>query len=315
MSNIEHLVISSTLDYGTDYICYEMMSRGLCYLRLNRDQFSDYDICYDLSADTLHIDSDGRHYEVDPGTLRSIYFRAPVFVRTNAPRSIESQLYRSQWSSFLRNLMVFDGPKWVNHPRETFVAESKALQLRVARRVGLTIPETWVTNCIPALRSDGPFVAKALDTALFYEEEQELFTYSSVVTDDELNKADLRMAPVILQTYLADKIDLRVTVVGTRVFAVQILRDGYGIEGDWRKTPKEELVYRPISLPGDLENKLLLLMQSLGLVYGGIDLIYSGGQYYFIEVNPTGEWCWLAESSDLPIQKAIVDCLEEQDVE
>ena len=34
------------------------------------------------------------------------------------------------------------------------------------------------------------------------------------------------------------------------------------------------------------------------------------GEYYFIEVNPTGEWGWLVHTAGFEIQKAIVDALE-----
>ena len=30
-------------------------------------------------------------------------------------------------------------------------------------------------------------------------------------------------------------------------------------------------------------------------------------KYYFIEVNPTGEWGWLSSGCNIPIEKAIVE--------
>ena len=48
-------------------------------------------------------------------------------------------------------------------------------------------------------------------------------------------------------------------------------------------------------------------MDKLKLVFGGIDLIISNNKYYFIEVNPTGEWGWLSSGCNIPIEKAIVE--------
>lgn len=46
-------------------------------------------------------------------------------------------------------------------------------------------------------------------------------------------------------------------------------------------------------------------MYELNLNFGGIDLVYSNGRYYFIEVNPTGEWGWLEVKTDMKISSAI----------
>jgi glutathione synthase/RimK-type ligase-like ATP-grasp enzyme len=52
-------------------------------------------------------------------------------------------------------------------------------------------------------------------------------------------------------------------------------------------------------------------MHRLGLDFGAIDLAYSKDtkEYYFLEVNPAGQWLWLEEELGLPITKALVDYL------
>ena len=50
-------------------------------------------------------------------------------------------------------------------------------------------------------------------------------------------------------------------------------------------------------------------MKQLNLTFGGIDLALVGNKFYFIEVNPTGEWGWLTSCVKLPIDKAIVNTL------
>ena len=51
-------------------------------------------------------------------------------------------------------------------------------------------------------------------------------------------------------------------------------------------------------------------MDELGLTFGGIDLALCGDEFYFIEVNPTGEWGWLVKTAGHEIHKAIADYLE-----
>ena len=53
---------------------------------------------------------------------------------------------------------------------------------------------------------------------------------------------------------------------------------------------KDNLEYTPVELPRIVKQKLLELMRNLDLSFGGIDFALVGDVYYFIEINPTGEW-------------------------
>lgn len=156
------------------------------------------------------------------------------------------------------------------------------------------------------MESDKKYIVKSLDTALFYDMEnnKEMFTYSNVVSGSELNEYDLTSAPIFIQEFLNPKIDCRVTYVQGKLFPVKILQNGKGLYGDWRMR-KEELEYIPFQLPTYVENAIHKLMKKLELNFGGIDLAIVSGEYYFIEVNPTGEWGWLEVKTGTNISKTI----------
>lgn len=308
MNKIEYLILSSSIDFSTDLICYELHKRNKRFLRLNRDYFRKYEILYSLQESTMFVKIDEMEYSISNDTIKGIYFRAPVFLRSHKKYNLNEQLYRSQWSSFIRNLISFDKAKWINHPVSTYQAENKMYQLKCAKEIGLNVPKTYIGNVLPQhISSCTNYIVKSLDTALFYSDSQELFTYSSIVNGEELLDANIKDAPIILQECLEDKQDLRVTVVGDKLFSISITNKGKNIYGDWRKISKNDLVYKEINLPKDIATKILKLMKQLGLVFGGVDLAVMDNKYYFIEVNPTGEWGWLSSGSDMPVDKAIVD--------
>lgn len=308
MNDIEYLVISSSIDYSTDLVCFELFERKKRYLRLNRDKFEEYEIIFSLQERKMSIKMEDSFYTVKNDSLKGVFFRAPVFLRSHKKYSVNEQLYRSQWSSFIRNLIVFDKAKWINHPVKTYCAENKLYQLQCAQNVGLLTPRTFVGNTLPQdITPANKYIVKSLDTALFYDESQEYFTYSSVVGGNELVESNIKGAPIILQEFLGDKRDIRVTVIGNKLFPIGITKNGENIYGDWRKNAKEELQYIPETLPDDISNNIIKLMNKLGLLFGGVDLAFSDGQYYFIEVNPTGEWGWLSQYSAIPLEKAIVN--------
>lgn len=92
-------------------------------------------------------------------------------------------------------------------------------------------------------------------------------------------------------------------------YAVRILLNGKGVEGDWRRI-KNDIEFVPFLLPEEIVEKCVNILKSLGLCFGGIDLIESEGRYFFLEVNPTGEWGWLVNSARLRIPETICDFLE-----
>lgn len=297
------------MDYSTDLICIELEQSGICYLRVNRDNFNSYKVEYSLSTEQLIISHNGISYLVSEKYLRSVYFRAPVFLRTSGKCfPLETQVFKTQWSAFIRNLIVFSA-KWVNHPVDTYRAENKMLQLLTAKHCGLYTPNTIITNSPEKLEDSVRYVSKALDTALFYEGRNEMFCYSEVVSGKELKEYDLSIAPIIIQEFLDKKVDIRVTVVADRMFPVAITKGSQAIYGDWRKTKKDELRYSSITLPREVETAIFRLMHELNLKFAGIDLALVDKKYYFIEANPTGEWAWLTNDTDRQIEKAIVSTL------
>ena len=311
MNSVDHLILSTTIDYSTDLICAELEKRGLKYLRMNRDHFSKYDILCHLQENVINVKLEDIWYELTPKALKSIYFRAPVFLRsTGKAYTLEEQLKRSQWSSFIRNLIILDDSLWINHPVAVYRAENKLYQLKIASECGMNVPDTYVGNSLPTnIVPEKAYIVKSLDTALFYDNGKEMFTYSTTISGQELMNSEIKSAPIILQEYLADKVDFRVTFINGHIYPVAIKKRGEPIYGDWRMNKKEDLEYKLVELPLTLKSKIINLMDALKLTFGGLDFALVDDTYYFIEVNPTGEWGWLASSVGLPIDKAIVDCM------
>ena len=310
MNNIRVLIISSSIDYSTDLICIELENRKIPYFRLNRDQFHLFNISLNVEKLTLTMEVGYNVYVFKNEYCNAIYFRAPVFLRTlNKMYPLDEQVYKSQWNAFIRNLIIFDKINWMNNPVYTYRAENKIYQLAKAAEVGLCTPKTVAGNVSPELEKDKRYIVKSIDTAIFNEKDTEMFMYSMVLTGREIMESELSLAPVFIQEYLKNKVDIRVTYISGKIYPVKILSDEKGIDGDWRRLDKETLQYIPCKIPRETEQMLYQLMKTLKLDFGGIDLIKSNNRMYFIEVNPTGEWGWLQTTANLKINKAIVDNL------
>lgn len=305
------LILTSIYDFSVDLVIRQLEEDGVNYFRLNKESVTDYRINIDPISKELCISGLGTEIQIKE--ITSIWYRLPVFLRNtpNKVLSLEEQLSRSQWSAFFRGLMVFDESFWVNWPASTYSAESKPYQLMVASRIGFLTPNTHIGNDYQKLKIvDKKIIVKSLDTLLLRENNDCLFAYTSHIDPSGLTDQNVYYAPLTSQSYLQPKIDIRVTVIGNTLYSVQILSNGKGISDDWRLLKKEELEYIDIDLPLDIQNKCILLLKELKLVYGAIDLIKCENAYYFIEINPTGEWGWLS-SHERPIEKDLAKLLSD----
>ena len=51
-------------------------------------------------------------------------------------------------------------------------------------------------------------------------------------------------------------------------------------------------------------------MKALNLHFGAVDLVLTpDDQYYFLEINPNGQWLWLEDKLEFPISDKIVEWL------
>jgi hypothetical protein len=51
--------------------------------------------------------------------------------------------------------------------------------------------------------------------------------------------------------------------------------------------------YSPEALPAEVKNALHALARSYGLRFAAVDMMVASTGWYFLEVNPNGQWAWL----------------------
>lgn len=203
-----------------------------------------------------------------------------------------------------------DAP-WINPRGADEAAHRKPLQWTQAVAVGLTLPPTCVTTSPDAARAfcdahrgDGvvfkPFLASIED-----------WRETRLVQAEDLQRLELvRLAPVIFQRCIQG-VDLRVTVIGDAIFAAEIDARDSDYPTDMRMVIGQAKI-RAVELPASLAERLRALMRRLGLVYGAIDLKQDArGDYYFLEVNPAGQWLFAESRAGLAITQAHADALRQ----
>ncbi len=254
------------------------------------------------------------------GSVSSIWNRRPGkpfdFVAQGQRPSMAVQQFASdQWFACLEAVELLPDALWVNHPVANARMESKVRQLHQAAEMGFSVPKTLITNRLEDVRAfcaaeGGRLVAKALYSPLIEESNQDYFVFSNIVTASDLrDEAGIEISPTIFQEVLAPKADYRVTVIGENVFPVRITSDSPVQPLDWR-TRGNDVNYARCELPPDVAELCRTFVKSSKLVFGAIDLVEHDGRFYFLEINPNGEWGWLEKTVGVPIASALCDLLQ-----
>ena len=114
--------------------------------------------------------------------------------------------------------------------------------------------------------------------------------FTSLVQSGDLEHLEsLKLAPVTFQDYIDKVSDVRVTIVDENIFAAEILsQESESSKIDWRATDSPDLKHIKHELPEEIIDLCLLLVKTLGLKFGAIDLALTHeGSYVFFEIKST----------------------------
>lgn len=313
------LVLTQRVDFTADFVIRVLNARGVNLLRVDTSEFP-----IELAAGAIHDGSGWKGTltlgprQLDLARVCSVWYRRPTaFVLptelTEVERSFALGEARMGLGGLLRSL---DAP-WVNHPERQATCNFKIYQLKVATEVGLETPRTLLTNRPEDLRAfydecDGNIICKPLSNPQLRSPDGMHVLYTNRVSSADLEDAHrVRSTANLFQAYVPKAFELRVTIIGDEIYCAELhSQHSDAAKIDWRMG-QSELRYAEHELPDYVLESLRLLMRELGLVYGAIDLIVTpDGRYVFLEINPGGQFGWLANELGFPLYESMASCLQ-----
>jgi hypothetical protein len=236
-----------------------------------------------------------------------------VWWRRPQPLAVDPAIRRSSHRAFahsesheaLSGLWLTLDTLWVNHPIATETAARKVRQLQLAQEIGLQIPLTCITNNPDEARA---FVASCPGKVIYksFSATEQEWRETRLLRDEEMAGLDnVAFAPVIFQEYVEAVVDLRITVIGDRIFPAAIHSQESAYPVDFRMDMARARI-EPVRLPEEFETGLRALMSRLGIVYGAIDArLTPDGRHVFLEVNPAGQWLFIEQRTQQPISETL----------
>ena len=224
-----------------------------------------------------------------------------------------------EFMNMANNMFFGNNIKCINSPTKSLQDQYKLHHLILANSLGFSIPDCFITSDIKFLEldSDTEYALKPLCNKFFTKDgANKYFGLTKKLTGQKIyeNFVDKIYYPTMIQGYVAKKYEIRVTIVGDKIFACKIdsqASKNQKTQIDWREYDIKNTPHTKIQLPLEVESQLLQLSKSLGYELSAVDMIFSAKEeYVFLEINKCPAWIWIEKLTGLEITREILEYLE-----
>jgi len=278
-------------------------------------------LTYTVADDGFKVHYEGKELQ----DVTGVWYRRPRIAQDDLHLNIRPD-YQDYAYSALQKMAgqlytMFEDAIWISNVYAIRRAENKPLQLKVARQLGFNVPKTCFTSDSTAAKK---FVEEHKEVIFkplsdrwpkpTKKDTQPTLYARKVRADEPIDYKGLHLAPAIFQQLIDPAFELRVTVVGDRVFTAKIETSGFTRKAvrDWRLGHREgDLKFTAYDLPEEMAKKCITLTKELGLNFGAIDLIQAkDGSIWFLEINSNGQWGFVEWATGQQIGKAMAQLLK-----
>ena len=195
---------------------------------------------------------------------------------------------------------------------------SKIEVLGLAKQNGLRIPYTAITNSKRELCSiintlQSSIVIKPLkEVKLFNIRQDTYFPLTARITKEDVVELPEFFLPSLIQKEILKEFEIRAFYLNEQFYSMAIFSQLDNLtEVDFRnynyKRPNRVV---PFTLPKNIEISLRNLMRELRLNTGSVDILKGkDGEYYFLEINPAGQFGMVSHPCNYNLEKKIAEYL------
>ena len=314
------LIVTNRQDQTADFLILELKNRKSDYVRFNTEDFPEKVLLtWKIEGGVINGYLTFPKRRIWLNEITSIWYRRPVSplpaskIIDQESRNFVVEESHTALEGLWRTLASF----WISNPDNIRLAENKLYQLKLATQVGFNVwPTIVTTDTISAkdfYQENGcDVIYKPLRKGRLVRGENQSFIFTNLIEHDAIGDfSNIKYAPCLLQKYIHKSAELRVTVIGDKVFAVSIESQKIpDAVHDWRRA-QGDLVHRLFELPYQVEEKCRNLVKKLGLEFGALDLIVTpDNEYVFVEINPNGQWAWIQQlCPEIPLRETLADLL------
>ncbi len=309
------LILAEDVDATCDSVVNALLERGAVVHRVNTAWFpAQLSVSAQLRGGrwTGQIRTPGR--VIDLEEITAVWYRTPRAYQFPSTLSASEKAHANLEAKYGLGGVLSSLPAlWANHPGRLAAAAYKPMQLVIASRCGLTVPDTVITNEAHTVRefaSGGKTVTKLFGSNTILEEGVRKISFTRLLDDADL--ADLRGIETtthLVQRWVPKLHEVRMVVIGENITAAAIRAGSPEGYVDFR-SDYETLSYELIEPPAEVCDGVRRLMTAMGLVYGALDFVVGpDGTFSFLEINAGGQFGFIEDKTGAPLTAQFADLL------
>ncbi|MEG0760359.1 grasp-with-spasm system ATP-grasp peptide maturase [Chryseobacterium sp.] len=279
------LIISENDEITTTEIIRWLISLNKKFIRVHEDEIFEIK----TNEKRIYLKSNRNSFFIDD--ISSVWYRRGSlrFYRQKYDDdtiNLHMNEYQYWLEDYVRNFL--ENKKHIN--KESNYHVNKLIVLDIAKEIGFNIPEYFLAENTSDVKINDTIIKTIAGNGLlqFKDGKRDGLMYTSVVEE----KLDEDFFITFFQEKIIKDFEIRTFYLNEKIWSMAIFsQNDNQTKVDYRKYNKEK-PNRNVSynLPFHVEDKIKNLMKRLDLNSGSIDFMKSGDQFYFLEVNPIGQF-------------------------
>ncbi|WP_426478100.1 hypothetical protein ACP3T3_01040 [Chryseobacterium sp. CBSDS_008] len=305
------LIISVDNDTMTDEICTWLSYQNKEFVRLSENQHINK-VFFNFESNVFKISIGEVEYKLED--FKSVFYRNGGVYYDTITGEIDSNLvdfYNSELKSISEFIYYYFKVNGVRVFGNLLTKEVNKLEvLFLAKSLGLKIPDTYILsrlNDLGQIDISQAYITKAVSEMKPIIVENDLYlNYTHKVDLNNTHDKKGSIIPSLIQRKIDCLYEIRAFFFEKKIWAIATF--DFSDNVDIRNIREKDKKYLPLVLPQELKRKILKLAKKLDLKCGTVDLLKSD-DYYFLEVNPLGQFHQVSHYGNYQIEKHIADLL------
>lgn len=298
------LIISQKNEITTTEVIKWLLKLGKSFIRVHEDEIFDIRI----KERRIYLESPRNCFFIDE--ITSLWYRRGGLNFNHLHYKNKAiNLNMNEYQHWLEDyvIKVLESKKHINKQSNSDI--NKLLVLEEAQKAGLDVPYYFLADTTDDVTLNKTIIKTIggnprMESIL---KDSSGMMYTTVVQENE----DENFFITFFQEKIEKDFEIRSFYLNGKVWSTAIFsQNDNRTKIDFRKYNDEKPNRKvPYNLPKNIEQKIHLLMQSLDLNSGSLDFIKKDSKYYFLEVNPVGQFLGMSVMCNYLLEKEIADYL------
>jgi len=319
------LILTSSADTNADYVIAWLKKYNYPYFRLNADAILDSRFYISPLENKLCLEGQ----ELDLSQIKAVWlykfggFQKTGYFHTHKDHIAKDSIGQlsTEFGAILTSILsMLVDKKWLTSPFASQV--NKIDILRTAADFDVDVPASYIVSekqvLYDLLQKEGSLISKSIYEPFFIKKPNGYYSMFTRQLDKEnIDKLPTTFFPSLVQRKIDKKYEIRCFYLDGEFYSMAIFsQKNKSTELDFRRydwaNPNRKVPYQ---LPLDLTSKLEKMLKALGMNCCSLDILKSSedNKYYFLEINPTGQFGMVSQPCNYDLYNKIAQKLIQMD--